>query len=91
MPKGANIVSIHVQILLTEFLHGWSASSEGELRCLQHNGFEVEVSKDGRQAMEELVLVAQPVSKRPVFDMKGVSIPISHFCVPLSCHTSNLF
>ena len=91
MPEGANVVSIHVQILSTEFLRSWSASSEGELRCLQRNGFEVEVSEDGRGAMEELVLVAQPVSKRPVFDMKGLSIPISHFCVPLSCPTSNLF
>ncbi len=45
---------------------------------LQRNGFEVGVAKDGRGTTEELVLIAQPVSKSTVFDMKGASIPISH-------------
>lgn len=46
------------------------------LDVLQRNGFEVGVSEDGRGATEELVLIAQPVSKSTVFDMRGASIPI---------------
>lgn len=48
------------------------------LDVLQRNGFEVGVSEDGRATTEELVLIAQPVSKSTVFDMKGASIPVSH-------------
>ena len=48
------------------------------LDVLQRNGFEVGVSEDGRGTTEELVLIAQPVSKSTVFDMTGTSILISH-------------
>ena len=49
------------------------------LEVLQRNGFEVAVSEDGRGTTEELVLVAQPVSKSTVFDMMGTSISHSRF------------
>ena len=46
------------------------------LDVLQRNGFEVGVSEDGMGTAEELVLIAQPVSKSTVFDMRGA--PISY-------------
>ena len=52
------------------------------LDVLQRNGFEVAVSEDGRGTTEELVLIAQPVSKSTVFDMMGTSISHSPFLCP---------
>ena len=53
------------------------------LDVLQRNGFEVAVSEDGRETIEELVLIAQPVSKSTVFDMMGASISHSPFLCPV--------
>ena len=49
------------------------------LDVLQRNGFEVGFSEGESGTTEELVLVAQPVSKSTVFDIRGAS----HFPFPI--------